>query len=61
MNTSERPCPICHQPMIIIGRTEKGKPITSCGHSYRFNKTKSQKMMDRQFISYPWGLERASN
>lgn len=41
--------------MFIIGTDEKGKKITSCGHKYKFKKTKSQKDMDRKYIKTPDG------
>lgn len=53
-------CPICHKDeIIIIGTNEKGEKLTSCGHAYHFKKTKSQKMMDKKYVSHPWGLELA--
>lgn len=54
---SIRPCPICKQMMFITGKTKKGEKITSCGHKYKFKKTKSAKEMDRKYIQTPTGLE----
>lgn len=56
---SKQPCPICRKEMFITGTNDKGEKITSCGHVYSFQRTKSQKMMDRKYISHPWGLELA--
>jgi hypothetical protein len=56
-NNSFRPCPICKELMITIGRDAKGKSLTSCGHAYSFKKTKSQKDMERKYIETLWGLE----
>lgn len=55
---SMKPCPICHHMMVIIGEDGKGKKIASCGHRFKFKKTKSQKDMDRKYIQTPYGLER---
>lgn len=52
---SKKPCPICQTMMFIIGTDKKGKKITSCGHKYKFKKTKSQKDMDRKYVSTPDG------
>lgn len=54
---SSRPCPICRQMMVVIGKTNKNESLTSCGHSYSFKKTKSQKDMERKYIVTEWGLE----
>ena len=57
---SLKPCPICRNMMWVIGVDSKGKKITSCGHKFRFKKTKSQKDMDRKYIRTPdGGLELA--
>lgn len=56
-NSSMYPCPICTHPMCIIGSDKHGKKIGSCGCSFRFKKTKSEKLMDRKYISTKWGLE----
>jgi hypothetical protein len=56
---SMKPCPICHELMMVIGEDNKGKKITSCGHKYKFKKTRSQKEMARRYISTEWGLELA--
>lgn len=52
-----QPCPICHQVMFIIGETKKGAKLTSCGHKFKFKKTRSQKEMDRKYIETEFGLE----
>ncbi len=54
---SMKPCPICQKMGMVIGLTEKGKKLLSCGHSPSFKKTKSQKDMDRKYIRTEWGLE----
>jgi hypothetical protein len=41
--------------MWVIGTDAKGKKITSCGHKFRFKKTRSQKDMDRKYVSTPGG------
>lgn len=56
-NYTSFPCPICHQMMIIVGRDKKGKKIASCGHVFKFKKTRSQKDIDRKYVQTPWGLE----
>ena len=59
MNNSKligQPCPICRQMMIIIG-SKKGKKIGSCGCSFKFKKTRSEKEMDRKYVKTEWGLE----
>lgn len=55
--TSIKPCPICRVPMFITGKSNKGESMTSCGHAFKFKKTKSQKDMDRKYVQTPWGLE----
>jgi len=50
-------CPICKKEMFIIGEDNNKKKLTSCGHSFSFKLTKSKKMMDRKYVSTPWGLE----
>jgi hypothetical protein len=52
-----QPCPICSQVMFIIGKTKRGEKLTSCGHKYKFKKTRSEKEMDRKYVQTPWGLE----
>lgn len=52
---SLKPCPICQQMMLIIGVDAKGKKITSCGHKFKFKKTRSQKEMDRKYVRTPDG------
>jgi hypothetical protein len=54
---SMKPCPICHVMGWIIGTDAKGKKIASCGHSYKFKKTKSEKDIDRKYVQTEWGLE----
>ena len=54
---SKHPCPICQKMMWVIGKTPKGEKITSCGHQFKFKKTRSQKDMDRKYVQTPWGLE----
>jgi hypothetical protein len=53
---SKKPCPICREMMVVIGKN-KGKSLTSCGHSFKFKQTKSQKDMSRKYVQTPWGLE----
>lgn len=53
----QKRCPICQTPMFILGTDSKGKKITSCGHKYKFRKTKSQKDLDRKYVKTEWGLE----
>lgn len=61
-NYSSYPCPICHTKMLIIGRTKKGEKLTSCGHAFKFKKTRSEKEMDRKYIRTPdGGLEKVSD
>ena len=54
---SNHPCPICQKMSYIIGKDNKGKKIGSCGCSWRFKKTRSQKEMDRKYIKTEYGLE----
>lgn len=56
---SEKPCPICHKIVMIIGKDDKGKKIASCGHKFKFKQTKSQKDMSRKYVQTEWGLELA--
>lgn len=58
-NVSLKPCPICGAMMWVIGTTDKGKKLTSCGHAFRFKQTKSQKDMSRKYVQTAWGLELA--
>lgn len=55
MNVSNYPCPICHKKMFIIGKSAKGEKLTSCGHAFKFKKTRSQKEMDRKYVRTPDG------
>lgn len=57
--TSMYPCPICKKIMCIIGTTGKGEKIASCGHKFKFKKTKSKKLSERKYIKTAWGLELA--
>ena len=60
-NTSSFPCPICKKMMFIIGNEGK-KKLTSCGHTFGFKKTRSQKEMDRKYIrTADGGLELVKN
>ena len=52
-----RPCPICNKMMWVVGKTKNNKKITSCGHIFRFRKSKFQKFLDKKYIETPWGLE----
>lgn len=54
---SKKPCPICKEMGITIGSDKKGKKILSCGHKVKFKKTRSEKDMDRKYVSTPYGLE----
>lgn len=53
-----RPCPICRDLVFVTQRYNNGYLLASCGHKFRFKKTKSEKIMDRNFIVRPWGLEK---
>jgi len=52
---SIKPCPICHGMMWVIGVDNKGRKLTSCGHRFKFKKTRSQKEMDRKYVRTPDG------
>lgn len=52
---SMKPCPICHELMFVVGTDNKGKKIASCGHTFRFKQTRSQKEMNRKYVSTPDG------
>jgi hypothetical protein len=52
------PCPICHEMMCVIGKSSDGSKITSCGHTFKFKKTRFQKELDRKYIKTEYGLER---
>jgi hypothetical protein len=41
--------------MLVIGQDDKGRKLTSCGHRYKFKKTRSEKEMDRKYIRTPDG------
>lgn len=58
MSVLQKPCPICHQPMFILGKDSKNRSLTSCGHKFKFKKTKSQKDLDKKYIRTKWGLEK---
>lgn len=57
MKNSYFPCPICKSIIYILGKTNNGKKIGSCGCTWKFKKTKSQKELDRKYVTTPWGLE----
>lgn len=62
MKISNYPCPICKKQMFVIGKSDKGEKLTSCGHSFKFKKTRSQKEMDRKYVRTPdGGLELAES
>ena len=54
---SQHPCPICQEMVCIVGSTAKGEKLVSCGHKFKFKKTRSQKDMDKKYVRMPWGLE----
>lgn len=54
---NDRPCPICHETIWVIGKTKKGESIASCGHVFSFKKSKYQKEFDKKYQMTPWGLE----
>jgi len=54
---SLKPCPICKKMCWIMGTTKKGEKLASCGHAFKFKKTRSEKLMDRKYIRTEWGLE----
>jgi hypothetical protein len=56
-NYSVYPCPICKKNMWVIGKDEKGNSVSSCGHSWSFKKSRSQKELERKYIRTEWGLE----
>jgi len=58
--TSKFPCPICKKLMWVVGQNNKGEKIGSCGHEWSFKRTRSQKEMDRKYITTPFGLEKRS-
>lgn len=60
-NSSQHPCPICGKQMFIVGKDVKGKTLTSCGHVYKFKRSKSQKMAERKYIQTAWGLEKVES
>jgi len=53
----QHPCPICHELVIVIGMTKNNKKIGSCGHTWKFKKSKSAKLMDRKYVKTEFGLE----
>lgn len=55
---SKRPCPICSKLIFIIGKNKDNKSIGSCGCKFKFKKTKSEKMMDNNYVVTEWGLEK---
>ena len=50
MSYASYPCPICHQVMVIIGIDKNGKKIASCGHAFKFKKSRSEKELDRKYV-----------
>ena len=56
-NNSIYPCPICQTDMVIVGTNSKGKKIGSCGHVWRFKKTRAAKFLDNKYVKTKWGLE----
>ena len=61
MMPSLYPCPICKAMMCVVGITKKGEKMTSCGHKFKFKRTKSKKDMDKKYRETPWGLELITN
>lgn len=57
-NKLEHPCPICKKMMYIIGTNSKGKKIGSCGCTWKFKQTRSQKDMSRKYIVTEWGIQK---
>jgi hypothetical protein len=55
---SQHPCPICRKITIIVGQASNGKKIGSCGCSWRFKRTRSQKEAERNYVRTVWGLEK---
>lgn len=53
---SKRYCPICKKIVFFFGKVE-GETLTSCGHTWSFNKSRSQKDFDRKYIKTEWGFE----
>lgn len=51
------PCPICRKNTYVIGISNKGKKIGSCGCTWKFKRTKSQKDLDRKYVKTVWGME----
>jgi hypothetical protein len=56
---SNHPCPICKRMIYIIGTNGKGKKVGSCGCTWKFRQTKSQKDMSRKYVVTEYGLELA--
>lgn len=54
--TAKRFCPICKKLVNFFGKV-KGKTLTSCGCSWSFKKTRSQKEFDKKYVMTDWGLE----
>ncbi len=42
-------CPICKKLEYLFGY-KNNKKVLFCGHSFKFNKSRSQKEMDRKYI-----------
>jgi len=36
--------------MVIIGIDKNGKKIASCGHAFKFKKSRSEKELDRKYV-----------
>lgn len=43
----------------IMGTNKKGEKLASCGHAFKFKRTRSEKIMDRKYVTTPWGMELA--
>ena len=54
---SMMPCPICKELIFITGKDSKNYSLASCGHRFRFKRSKSRKDMDRKYRETEWGLE----
>jgi hypothetical protein len=54
---SKRPCPICKEIIWIAGKTKKGESIASCGHVFKFKKSRSEKDFDKKYVQTPYGYE----
>lgn len=62
IKVSMKPCPICRKVIYVVGVDSKGKKIGSCGHSWSFKQTRSQKELKRKYITtLDGGLELKGN